>query len=188
MKAAIIVVDMTKGNLPMDRDWEVVKESKKIIPNINELLAEGRKRKFPIVFACDSFLKGDFIFSGGMKPHALRGTTGVEVIDEIPVKDGDIILEKRRLSAFFKTDLDMTLRTLGADTAVVTGIATFACVLMTVLEAVENDFCAIMLEDCCTAVPLELHNDIIKVYKKGPLYPLLRIITLNEFFDELAKS
>lgn len=188
MKAAIIVVDMIKGNLPMDRDLGIVKESKKIIPYINQLLTEGRKRELPIVFACDSFLEGDSLFSGGMRPHALRGTSGVEVIDELPVRDGDIILEKRRMSAFFKTDLDMTFRTLGADTAVVTGIATFGCVLTTALDAVQNDFRAIILEDCCTAAPLELHEDIIRVYKKVPLYPLLRIMKLDEFLDELAKS
>jgi len=50
------------------------------------------------------------------------------LIDEFEAHSEDIILPKRRFSAFFKTDLDITLRTLEVDTIALAGINTDACV------------------------------------------------------------
>ena len=83
MRPAIIVVDMLKDNLKESSRNPYYQEGKGIIPNLQKLLQEGRKRGFPIVFACDSFLEGDFIFKGRMKVHSLRGTEGAEVVDEL---------------------------------------------------------------------------------------------------------
>jgi len=65
-------------------------------------------------------MKGDFIFNGKMKSHSIRGTEGAEVVADLNPEPTDIILPKRRFSAFFKTDLDQTLRLLGVDTLVAT--------------------------------------------------------------------
>ena len=54
-------------------------------------------------------------------------------LDRLP---RDMVLPKRRFSAFFKTDLDQTLRTLDVDTVLVGGISTNFCVLTTALDAV----------------------------------------------------
>jgi hypothetical protein len=37
-------------------------------------------------------LEGDFIFKGKMKVHALRGTTGAEVADDLKPEPTDVIL------------------------------------------------------------------------------------------------
>src|SRR4030043_1641611 len=124
MKPAIIVVDMLKDNLKESPRNPYFQGGKAILPNLQRLLDESRKRRFPIIFACDSFLEGDFIFKGKMKVHSLRGTKGAEVLDDLRPQPADIILPKRRFSAFYKTDLDQTLRTLGVDTIVATGMTT----------------------------------------------------------------
>ena len=78
MKPAIVVVDMLKDNLKEGSRHPIIAEGRAIVPNLQRLLDESRKKGFPIIFACDSFLKDDFIFRGKMKVHALRGTTGAE--------------------------------------------------------------------------------------------------------------
>ena len=83
MKPAIIVVDMLKDNLKESSRNPYYHEGRTIIPNLQRLLEESRKRGFPIIFACDSFLEGDFIFKGRMKVHSLRGTKGAEVVDDL---------------------------------------------------------------------------------------------------------
>jgi nicotinamidase-related amidase len=186
MKPAIIVVDMLKDNLKESSRNPYYGEGKAIIPNLQKLIEEGRKRKFPIVFACDSFLEGDFIFKGRMKIHSLRGTQGAEVIDDLKPEPKDIILPKRRFSAFFKTDLDQTLRMLGVDTVVVTGITTEVCVLMTVMDGLSHDFSAIILEDCTASRNKEFHQGCLSLYRDFALYPLLRIMTLEEFLKEMS--
>jgi len=185
MKPAIIVVDMLKDNLKEGSRNPYYEEGRAIIPNLQRLLGEGRKRGFPIVFACDSFLEGDFIFRGGMKVHSLRGTQGTEVIDDLKPEPKDIILPKRRFSAFFKTDLDQTLRMLGVDTVVVTGMTTEVCVLMTVMDGLSHDFSAILIEDCTASRNREFHQGCLSLYRDFALYPLLRIMALEEFLREI---
>ncbi len=186
MRPAIIVVDMLKDNLKESPRNPFFQEGKAIIPNLQRLLEEGRKRRLPIIFACDSFLEGDFIFKGRMKSHSLRGTRGAEVIDELKPEPSDIILPKRRFSAFFKTDLDQTLRVLGVDTIVVTGITTEVCVLMTALDGLCHDFSAILLEDCSASRNKISHETCLNLYRDFALYPLLRIMTLEEFLKEAS--
>jgi nicotinamidase/pyrazinamidase len=186
MKPAMIVVDMLKDNLKESSRNPYFQEGRAIIPNLQKLLGESRKRGVPIIFACDSFLKDDFIFKGRMKVHSLRGTKGAEVMDELKPEPTDIILPKRRFSAFFKTDLDQTLRVLGVDTIVVTGITTEVCVLMTVMDGLSHDFSVILLEDCSASRSKEFHQGCLHLYRNFALYPLLRIMTLEEFLKEAS--
>ena len=186
MKPAIIVVDTLKDNLKESPRNPYFQEGSAIIPNLQRLLEEGRKRGFPIIFACDSFLEGDFIFKGRMKVHSLRGTKGADVVDELKIEPSDIILPKRRFSAFFKTDLDQTLRVLGVDTIVVTGITTEVCVLMTVMDGLSHDFSAILLEDCSASRTKEFHQRCLNLYRDFALYPLLKIMMLEEFLKDAS--
>jgi nicotinamidase-related amidase len=121
-----------------------------------------------------------------MKVHSLRGTKGAEVVDDLRPEPTDIILPKRRFSAFFKTDLDQTLRTLGVDTIVVTGVTTEVCVLMTVMDGLSHDFSAILLEDCSASRSKEFHQGCLNLYRDFALYPLLRIMNLEEFLKEVS--
>ena len=182
MKCAIIVVDMLKDSLEVSPDTKIAREGRKIVPNLQRLLKKGRTLGLPIVFACDSFLPGDFIFSGGIKPYSLKGTRGATVIDELRPEKGEIVLEKRRFSAFFQTDLDLTLKRLGVDTIVVTGITTQMCVLLTAMDGICLDFKVIILEDCATAHKREVHDSVLNLYRKSSLDPLLRIMKLDDFF------
>jgi nicotinamidase-related amidase len=186
MKPAIIIVDMLKDNLKESSRNPYFEGGRAIIPNLQKLLEESRKRRFPIIFACDSFLEGDFIFKGRMKAHSLRGTSGAQVVDDLKPKPSDILLPKRRFSAFFKTDLDQTLRTLGVDTIVVTGMTTEVCVMMTVMDGLSHDFSAILLEDCSASRSKEFHQGCISLYRDFALYPLFRMMTLNEFLKEVS--
>ena len=185
MRPAIIIVDMVKDSFRKEHQLPITQEAQPLIPRINYLLQQGRALGIPIIFACDSFLPDDFIFKGKMKPHSLRGTEGAEVTDQLEVHEGDIILPKRRFSAFFKTDLDQTLRTWNCDTVVVSGITTNVCVLMTAMDALCHDFSAILLEDCSAAHKREVHETTIENYRKFALYPLFRIMTAEEFLREV---
>jgi nicotinamidase-related amidase len=114
----------------------------------------------------------------------LRGTPGAEPIDELDRAESDMVLPKRRFSAFFKTDLDQTLRTRAVDTVVVCGIATHVCVLTTALDAVCHDFGSIIVEDATASYDATVHAHTLDLYRKSPLHPLLRILTTAELLAE----
>ena len=185
MRPALIVVDMIKDNVDMHLTRKAPSEFVKIIPALQEVLGECRTRKIPVVFANDSFLEGDLLFEGPLKPHAIRGTSGVEVIPELGPDPGDTVLEKRRMSAFFKTDLDLTLRLWKVDTIIVAGIATPACVYLTAMDGLANDFRVILLEDCCAAHKTEIHESFLGIVREMPLHPLLRVMKRQVLLAEL---
>jgi len=188
VKPAIIVVDMVKDTFKEGSRLPITQEGRSILSNLRTLLKESRQKGFPVIFANDSFMKGDFIFNGKMKSHSIRGTEGAEVIADLHPEPTDIILPKRRFSAFFKTDLDQTLRVMGVDTIVVAGITVEVCVLMTVMDGLCHDFSAILLEDCTASKNKEMHRACLSLYRDFALFPLLRVMSLEDFLKETAPS
>lgn len=180
-KDAVIVVDMVQDNVNTQLHTGINGEAGKIIPNLQRLLVTARQKDLLVVYANDSFYPTDVIFRGKMKPHALRGTAGVQVIAELKPQYGDIIVEKRRMSAFFKTDLDITLRDNGVERVAVAGIATPFCVLLTALDALSNGFKAVILEDCCAAYPPEDHLNCLNLYRRGLLGEYFQIMPLAAY-------
>jgi nicotinamidase/pyrazinamidase len=179
MNAAVIIVDMLEGNYRKDRTGE--KEEEKIIFPVRDFLKDCRALSVPVIFACDSFLEKDFIFRGRMKPHAIRETEGTKPLSDLEPQKSDIVLEKRRFSAFFKTDLDQTLRTLNVDTVAVGGVNTHFCVLATVFDAICHDFYTIILDDLSAAYKREIHTNFVDAYRNSAIYPILRVMQSAEF-------
>jgi nicotinamidase/pyrazinamidase len=182
LNPAVIIVDMLEGNLGSERTGK--REEEKIIAPVADFLKECRILSIPVIFACDSFLRDDFIFQGRMKPHAIRGTNGTRPIPDLEPQPSDIILEKRRFSAFFKTDLDQTLRTLHIDTVAIGGINTHFCVLATAFDAVCHDFTTIILEDMSAAYKREIHQAFVDAYRFSAIYPIFRVSKSHEFLHE----
>ena len=185
---ALIVVDMIKDNVNTKNHGMIDVAAKKIIPNILELSRVFRGNGGRIVFACDSFMEGDFIFGGRMKPHAIRGTRGDHPIDELEMDPSDLFLPKRRMSSFYKTDLDQTLRTWGVHTVAVCGIVTNVCVLLTAIDAIQNDFRSIIVSDASTCHKPEIHEKTLELYSQMPLEPLFRIMSTADVAKEIEES
>ena len=91
-------------------------------------------------------------------------------------------------SAFFKTDLDITLRGLEVDTIVVGGISTEVCVMFTAFDGIANGFKSIILSDCCASYTRETHDKALSLYGRGAMQSLLKIMTLTEFVSSLGKG
>jgi ureidoacrylate peracid hydrolase len=83
----------------------------------------------------------------------VRDTWNTAVVDALAPLPGDIVVSKHRYSAFFQTDLDMVLRSLGVSSLVVTGCTTSVCVEATVRDAMYRDYACLVLTDC-TAEPI----------------------------------
>jgi len=185
---ALIVVDMIKDNVNTAGHGMMDAEAKKIIPSILQLTKVFRHCGGRVIFACDSFMEGDFIFGGRMPPNALRGTGGDQPVAELEMQPQDLYLPKRRMSSFYKTDLDQTLRTWGVHTVAVCGIVTNVCVLLTAMDSVQNDFNSIIVSDACACHKPAVHEATLQLYDKFLLAPMFRILTVSELTKELEES
>jgi len=181
MKHALIISDMLEDFIRMDGPLPVGEEGVKIIPNLQALIRFCREKTIPIVYSNDALFPDCFLFNSRMNPHAIQGTAGAQVISELKPEAGDLIVEKPRFSAFFKTDLDVTLREWGVETVVIGGISTEVCVLSTAYDAVCHDFNVIVLDDCCASRFPETRDRVLTLLRKTPLYPLLKVMSLADF-------
>ncbi|MEU8692774.1 isochorismatase family cysteine hydrolase [Streptomyces sp. NPDC048665] len=75
---------------------------------------------------------------------------------------GDMVVTKRRASAFSGSDLDGVLRTRGIDSLVLTGIATSSVVLCTLCQANGLDFGLTVLSDACLDTDPGVHRVLIE--------------------------
>ncbi len=187
-RPALLIIDMVKDNFCPDKNLPITPLAREIIGPINDLIRAFRGQGWPIVFATDAFHRQDFIFKGRLRPHSLAGTQGAEVIDELDRRAEDLWLPKPRFSAFFNTDLDRWLRDRGVTLCAVTGIATHFCVLTTVMDALCHDFGAVLVEDCAAAHSTSAHEQTLSLYRRNPLYPLLRVMPSSELTAELREE
>ena len=183
---ALLIIDMVKDNFEPAHQLPITPLAQKIIVPINRLSAFFRKNDWPVVFATDAFNQDDFIFSGRMKPHALAGTPGAEVVDSLIRTSDDYWLPKPRFSAFFKTGLEQWLQNRNVTMCAVTGIATNFCVLTTAMDALCHNFKSLLIEDCTAAASEHLHLQTLETYRRNPLYPLFRILKCDAFIQEMS--
>ncbi|MCD8194977.1 MAG: cysteine hydrolase [Coprobacillus sp.] len=159
-KYAVIVIDMLEdffyGALKFDR-------STAIVPNVKKLVLKAREKNVPVIFACDSHLKGidkEFELWG---EHAVKDSEGAKIIKDLDYNpDKDYVIYKRRYSAFFRTDLDILLNELGVNSLIFVGVHTHICVQHTVADAYYLGYKIIVLNDGTTAFTQENHDQAIK--------------------------
>lgn len=147
MHEAVIVIDMLEefvhGRLGSERTLSVVAP-------IERLLIAARRSGKPVVYVGDAHLAGD----PEMRvwgPHAMKGSAEAQIVKELQPHEGDYVLEKRTYSAFHDTGLDLLLRGLRVDTAVIVGIHTHICDRQTAADAFARGYEIIVPEECVNA-------------------------------------
>ncbi len=74
----------------------------------------------------------------------------------------EIVVTKRRVSAFSGSDLDMILRSSEVDELVLCGVSTSGVVLSTLRQAADLDYQLVVLEDGCTDFDPEVHRVLLE--------------------------
>ncbi len=142
---ALFVIDMLKDFLEKDGALFCGESSREIIPFVKHKIQEFHESGDLVVFICDSHQEDDLEFDMFSK-HSVAGTPGAEIIDELAVKPGDVIIRKTRYSAFFHTDLDQRLQGRNIDEVHVVGVCTSICIMDTVGDLRNRDLKTVVFE------------------------------------------
>ncbi|HEX4432873.1 MAG TPA: isochorismatase family cysteine hydrolase [Frankiaceae bacterium] len=86
------------------------------------------------------------------------GDPSTEPVARLMRGKGEVVVTKKRVSAFAGSDLELVLRSNEITTLVLTGIATSGVVLSTVREGADRDYRLIVLEDLCLDRDEEVHR------------------------------
>ncbi len=140
---ALFVIDMLNDFLNTDGALYCGDSSRKIIPFVKQKIEEFHKNRDLVIFVCDSHDPDDLEFNVFPK-HCVAGTEGAEIIDELPVEGSDVIIKKKRYSAFYGTNLDEVLKKFKINEAQVVGVCTSICVMDTVGDLRNRDISVIV--------------------------------------------
>ena len=171
-RPVLIVVDMLRDFL--DRWPAHARET--LVQSTNELVAVMRERGNPIIWVRQEFepdLNDAFPEMRANKTRVtIKGTPGYQIVPELQVAASDIVLVKKRYSAFFAINLDQILRELKPDPIILAGINTHACVRMTAIDAYQRDWPVVLARECVGSYDAE-HHAIRLRYLQGKIARLM---------------
>jgi maleamate amidohydrolase len=187
---ALLVIDMQKEYADPGCAWsfEMAAPAAK---NIQPLLHLVRRKGIPVIYTYNGF-RADLTDAGLMAVKSVdlaerracqEGTDGVKIIESIAPEPGDYVINKKRFSAFFGTDLEVVLRGLGVDTVIVTGCVTSGCVRMTAYDAFQRDFRVVIPAECVGDQTKALHEQTLFVMD----VVVADVMPLKEVMAYLAK-
>jgi biuret amidohydrolase len=144
---------------------------REMIPNAGKLAAAARAAGVPVVH-CIAARRADGkgsntnarLFAGMAKKGSplLPGSAGVEVIDEIGVDEGDVVLTRLHgLGPMGGTDLDAVLRNLGCRTVVGIGVSVNVGMLDFAMDAVNAGYQFVLPRDAVAGVPREYAEAVL---------------------------
>lgn len=160
LPTALLIMDMQSSIL---RNFP---DAPGLLGLVEEALAFARKQNFPILFVTVGFREGapeissdNKGFSAG-RERFLGGHPEVflSIHPALSPRSTEIIVVKRRVSAFTGSDLEVCLRSLGVRQLVLCGYATSGVVLSTVREAADMDYRILVLSDGCADPDPEVHD------------------------------
>lgn len=94
------------------------------------------------------------------------GTSSTEIAPEVAPKDDDLVVVKKRISAFYGTDLEQTLHDLSIEKVLLTGVATDLAVQSAARDAHDRDFEVEVVANCCAAANDADHEAALATMKK----------------------
>jgi nicotinamidase-related amidase len=153
------------------------------VDNIAKAIAHARGNNIPVIYVVIGFRPGMPEMKAERRVHFANVDMHEFVqIDPVlaPLED-DIIVIKRRVSAFSGSDLELVLRVQGIQHIVLTGVATSGVVLSTLREAWDKDYRITVLSDCCKDRDEEVHGVLMtKVFPRQA-----EVRTVGEWTDAI---
>lgn len=157
----LLVIDMLKDFINEGGALEAGAYGRSIVPFVKEKIKEYRQEGHLIIYICDNHEKDDKEFD--MFPtHCVKKTDGSKIIDELEVKEIDKIIHKRRYSAFYGTDLDLSLREKEINEISIVGVCTNICVLYTAADARNISYKVNVYKDGVASFDKEAHDFALK--------------------------
>lgn len=171
-KTALVVVDMQNGFMVPELGHAACAMAHEIVPNINRLAGAVRATGGTVVWIQTAYT--DETLTSWSTLYGMVGRKGAErrkfslspenkgyeIFPELKVGPADLIVVKKRYSAFIQgsSDIEAVLRERGLDTLLITGTVTNVCCESTARDAMMRNFRTIMVTDGNAANTDEDHN------------------------------
>ncbi len=163
-KTALLVMDMQTSLICSLPDTE------ELVSHVRKAIKTARNHQIPVIYVTVGFRQGmpeisshNKAFSG-IKHHMedvdMKEWTAIH--PDLSPEETDIVITKRRFSAFTGSDLEVVLRGLDVQHLVLAGISSSGVVLSTVREASDKDYQLTVIEDGCKDGDQEVHEVLMR--------------------------
>lgn len=161
-RSALLFFDVLKGYAYGPDGRTVLPEARGQVAACVRVMEAARERGMPIFYA-----QADHRPDGGDHARAITdldlaraspsaatglgvvsGAVAAEIIDELAPRPDDYVIRKHRWSAFFQTELELSLRARSVDTILLAGGSTEVGIAATAYAARDLDFSTILLREC----------------------------------------
>ncbi len=137
-RRALVVIDMIKDHLAPGSLLEVPR-ARDVVPALRKRIDEARAAGVPVVYVIDEH-EADDPDLDAWGTHAVKGSGGNDVWDDLAPQSGDRIVKKPSYSAFYESNLTSLLDELKVDTLVLTGCLTEIGIMATATDAMQQGF------------------------------------------------
>ena len=193
-KSALLIVDMQymcahpdygagvllKSKNPDIAEYYFDRLEKFVIPNIKKLLIFFRSKKLDVFYltftpqhsSCrDLFSSGKINdlrqkMSENERLFYPKGHFNSNIIKEIELIEGELVINKLSAGAFATSNIDAVLRNMDIETLFFTGVGTNMCVESTLRGAVDRNYNCIIVDDACATYDQESHDASIKIVRE----------------------
>jgi nicotinamidase-related amidase len=145
---AVLVLDMTRDSIALEA--RAVEQRRAILPQASVYLNWVRGKGMPIVHVCSARRRTDKWFLQFWELANEIWQPGQQPIPEL-FRSEDTIVHKRRYSAFFASDLELTLRELDVGALQLIGWSTSLAVATTAIDAWQHGFPTTVVSDLTIA-------------------------------------
>ena len=158
-----------------------------VLGNIRKVIQFCREKNIPIIFTQHGHT--DAASDGGTLGEwwgevILRGTEDWKFLPEIKIESKDKVLQKKRYSAFYETDLEKILRSKGIQDLIISGVMTNLCCETTARDAFMRDYRVFFLIDGTSTGKDDHHLATLKNLGFGFAY----LITCDELIQNLKSE
>ena len=143
-----------------------------VIPHIQKLLSFFRENKLTVIFITIGSELPDF---SDLPPHMKGFAQSVgntasnrehDILDELKPLSGELCINKRTMSAFNSSSIDLVLRSMGIRYVLCCGVSTNSCVEGTARDAAEHGYYTVLVDDACGAASQTLHDSTVQNFKR----------------------
>ena len=158
-----------------------------VLGNIQNIIQFCRQKNIPVIFTQHGHT--DAASDGGVLEEwwgqvILHGTKDWKFIPEMKIESKDMVLQKKRYSAFFETDLEKFLRSKGIKDLIISGVMTNLCCETTARDAFMRDYRVFFLIDGTATGKDDHHLATLKNLGYGFAY----LMTCNELIQNLKSK
>lgn len=181
---ALLVMDVQQGVVE-----RVADQAGALLASLAKATSGARKAGVPVIYVRVAFREGVPEISRRNRTFAAIGRSGsfgdddpaTWIHPDLQPEPGDVVVVKKRVSAFVGSDLDVVLRSMEVRSLVLTGVATSGVVLSTLRQAADLDFELTVLRDGCADADAEVHRVLLeKVFPRQST-----VLSVDEWTSQL---